>query len=179
MADTGFLSSTVETQFPFAPSVPWSNLSNCHASDNTYATAAVATGQGTWRADFKGFGTGIPTNAIIDGIEALIEKKASGGRNSDLLVRLLKAGGGAGDDKSAAGFWPFVDTQFTYGGAADLWGTTWTPAEINDSGFGIAFRGRNETVGPATLSLDYVALKIYYHIPLGEYIVKARRMGRR
>ena len=53
-------------------------------------------------------------------------------------IRLLRAGAPHGDDKAAEDAWNWGATYKggTYGGAADLSGGTWTPADVNDALFG-------------------------------------------
>lgn len=61
-------------------------------------------------------------------------------RVRDSLVRLRKNGATTGDNKA---FYQWEsgssDETNTYGGASDLWGESWTPADINDADFGLAF----------------------------------------
>ena len=85
-------------------------------------------------------GFAVPDNATITGIEVSIERRASGMLQNvhDNSLRVMKGGTMVGDDKASASTWPTTDEYATYGGDSDLWGTTWTPADINDSTFGMA-----------------------------------------
>jgi hypothetical protein len=54
----------------------------------------------------------------------------------------------------------------TYGSSTDLWGTTWTPADINAAGFGAALavteissRGANETA-----HVDHITITVHYDL---------------
>ena len=53
----------------------------------------------------------------------------------------------------------------TYGSPAVLWGTTWLPAEVNDSGFGLQLRPINRGILLAQAFIDYVQVTVYYTNP--------------
>ena len=87
------------------------------------------------------------------------------GALQDATVQLLKAGAPAGTNKAGAGTWGFASAAtVNYGSSADLWGTTWTAADVNASNFGLRFAAKNNTVGgaSATASLDYVSITVQY-----------------
>jgi hypothetical protein len=48
------------------------------------------------------------------------------------------------------------------GGAADMWGTTWTPAQINAPDFGLSFFVSNEDISFHFYRADAVRLTVYY-----------------
>lgn len=78
----------------------------------------------------------------------------------DNVVRLLKADTLVGDNKAdAATEWPSEQGYATYGGSADLWGTSWTPAQINAADFGI---GLSATVTAGLAEVDHVELTVHY-----------------
>jgi hypothetical protein len=55
----------------------------------------------------------------------------------DYSIRLVKGGTIVGSDYATASDWTTTENTVTYGGATDLWGTTWTASDINDSTFGV------------------------------------------
>lgn len=72
----------------------------------------------------------------------------TGGTNRiwDNHIYLTKDGSAAvGNDKSQSAAWPGHGsiTDDVFGGAADLWGASWTPAEINAATFGVLMACRN------------------------------------
>jgi hypothetical protein len=85
----------------------------------------------------------IPDTAEVLGIKAQVMRQeiSQGGGLHDLSVRLMKAGAEVGDNK---GTQPWGNDQAfpypykTYGGETDLWGETWTGADLNDPGFGLS-----------------------------------------
>lgn len=84
-----------------------------------------------------------PTNITADdGVYATVTINTGGPSSvADLKARIIKSDGSIGTtDKSQVGNWAAADTVVDYGGAADLWGETWTPSDINDADFGFALQ---------------------------------------
>lgn len=59
--------------------------------------------------------------------------------NFESSVKIVKGGSISGTDKSTGAAIPVNDTYVSYGGSSDLWGLSWTPADINAIDFGAAF----------------------------------------
>ncbi len=145
--------------------VAWSNPDNAKVSDNVYATASVnATISHYLKA--TNFGFAIPTGATIDGILVEVEKKHGGGtsRNQDSAAKIVKSDGTIGTtDKKIEGNWTTTDTYYSYGGATDKWGETWTPTDINDADFGFVFSITGEAErGGAIGSVDHIRITVTY-----------------
>jgi hypothetical protein len=98
----------------------------------------------------------IPLNVNISGIEVTITRSSTGSSPSiyDNVVSLVKASGTpgesvlVGDNHALPDQWTknsFVTV--TYGGPTDLWGTSWTPAEINDPDFGVTLAVSRQNMG--------------------------------
>jgi hypothetical protein len=115
------------------------------------------------------YGFAIPDDAVITGIEVAINRKANAQTPSilDVGVQLVKAGAIVGDNKASLDIWPATFTVVTYGGPTDLWGTTWTPAEINSADFGVVLAvGRdNHNDGPRWATVDTMRITVYYSDP--------------
>ena len=153
------------------PTVDWVSPNNILASDNVYTTAALSYGSDSTavsdyiRADYFGFD--IPEFATIDGIIGTLERKASAASViQDYIVSILKNGtvpAGSDDKKYTLGYWPAADDTINYGSASDLWGTTWTPADINNVLFGFGIRAKYMPgYGSATAYVDYMSMTVYY-----------------
>ena len=115
------------------------------------------------------YGFAIPADATIDGITVVINR-VSGGTAPDVLdniVSLVKDGVIIGDNKASAVSWP--PSQFataTYGGDADLWGTTWTPADINATAFGVVLSAQKQPTGDDRWAwVDYMQVTVTYSYP--------------
>jgi hypothetical protein len=57
-------------------------------------------------------------------------------------------------------------TNQSYGNATDLWGSTWTPADINNAGFGAVLSVFNtRSLGAATATVNFMQITVTYTIP--------------
>jgi Tfp pilus assembly protein PilX len=143
----------------------WTNSTNVFTSNNVDASVALAANAQSANLDVTGFGFSIPSGATIVGIEADVERAASNSSSiQDVNVLLLKGGSTSGISEHASGSsWPTSDTVRTYGSTSDLWGTTWTTANINASNFGIRLKVKNlNTSSSRTAFVDHVNLTVYY-----------------
>lgn len=144
---------------------PWVDAGNVTADDNNYATVTTTVLAISNYLQATNYGFNIPSDAIIDGIEVIISRyvnSAEGGtRARDFRVRLIKGGyvGNTAKEDNTVN-WPTSETSRTYGSNSDKWGTTWTPAQINASDFGVAL---GATIGAdKTAYVDYITVTVYY-----------------
>lgn len=149
-------------------SIAWIDLTNAQTSNNLYATAtALVIGDKTNYLRFTNFGFSIPTTATICGISIEIEKKATGlalVNVTDESVRIIKGGTIVGSDYADTGTdWASSDFTSSYGGSSDLWGTTWTPSDINASDFGVALSAELASLSVLpTAQADHAQMTVYY-----------------
>ncbi len=153
----------------------WVNPNGVTANDGSYATLTATVGLGSATANSQllsatGFNFGIPANATIIGIQASVAKFRSGtavtGEATESSVRLLKGGVAVGSNKAIAGNWPTTETTSTYGSTSDLWGTTWTPAEVNASNFGVGILASVSVfVGTRIANVEQVQVQVTYTVP--------------
>lgn len=174
MADTGFIvptasSNTGTGSTGTSPTITLSSgAANVQTSNNTYDTIAHGSGTNTSNyIHYTNFNTSsIPSGATINGIELIIERKASAtNRISDEVIQLVIGGTRVGTNQARATKWPTTDTDSaTYGGAANLWGATVTYADVvtNASTFGIAVKTTNNAAGSVTGSIDFLRIRITY-----------------
>ena len=92
-----------------------------------------------------------------------VTKVGSAGALSDHTVQLLKAGTPVGTNKATASNWSTTSSTVTYGSTSDLWGTTWLPADLNASNFGLRFAADSSGAASATASLDWVTIQVTYN----------------
>ena len=164
MADTGFVSpgafASVENTIG---DIAWSDPANAGASDNSRATATVSSSGFT--QELRGTSLGLSIPADPDGIEVTIERNTAGGGATvftDNLVQLIKGGTPGGDNKASATAWNTTEDTITYGGPTDLWGQTWTAADINASTFGVLLRAQRAGSSGQTAQVDHIQIKVYY-----------------
>lgn len=109
-------------------------------------------------------GATIPSNAVIDGINIRWDISTIGaGSTSDAEIKLVK-GNVIGATNKAGATWTATDTPTNYGGSADLWGDTWTPAQVNATDFGWVNAASVAGIGQIA-QIDYQEATIYYHTP--------------
>lgn len=113
------------------------------------------------------FGFSIPNGASILGIQATIVRHAdlTGSKNSitDQTVQLVKSGAASGNNKAdGSTLWPTSDATANYGANNDLWGTTWTVANINASNFGILLTVLNSNDVNINAFVDSISLTVTY-----------------
>jgi Tfp pilus assembly protein PilX len=156
-------------RFPVA-ATGWTSSSNVTADDNVVATTGLlAVNAASANLDATGFGFAIPSNATIVGIAVSVERYGSPANLiKDNNVQLLKAGVPVGNNKAGATTWAAAGAggkgaAINYGTASDLWGTTWTPADVNASNFGLRFSAKNSSATTqASANLDEVDITITY-----------------
>jgi hypothetical protein len=147
----------------------WTNPDSTESSNDLYATASVDATT-TDPLQCLSYGFAIPSNATVLGIEVNVERKSNStanGGSRDASVRLVKAGVVAGTDKATATAYTAADVVEAHGGPTDLWGTTWTPAEINAANFGAQFSATKPSGagGAHTVSIDQIQIVVYYNTP--------------
>lgn len=156
--------SSAATLVDGVASFAWSNATNIFTSNNQDASATVHAVVPTWPLYASGFGFDVPSNSIITGIQARYERAATSTTIIDGVISLVKDGNIVGDNKAGAS-WPLVDAYRTVGASNDLWGVTWTPAEVNASSFGLAIKPFLPSGTGGIAYVDHVQMTIYYTIP--------------
>ncbi len=144
-------------------SVAWANPDRARFNDSQWAYASLNTTNGALTSNTLaclGYGLNIPQTAIIKGIRVNIKRgyDPTKGTASDALVRLLLGTSVTSADRSAST--PYNNGEGIYGGSNDLWGNTWTPTQINNGNFGVAFA----TQGNTFVGVDAVTITVYYSL---------------
>ena len=171
-ADTAANHAGTGTNVGGPGSEDWSNPGNITADDTSYATVGLSSWFGSTSEYLQGtnYGFNIPAGATIDGIQVSIMRQSdssSGDNINDAVVRLIKNGTIVGDNKATSSNWNNNWVAATYGGPIDLWGETWTDADINDPDFGVALSVINdETWRTRTARVDYMQITVTYTVPL-------------
>jgi len=144
------------------PGVPWVSPSNITALDSTYSTVNLASLSSSSYLKGTNFGYAIPLNANITGVSATVRGHSNLASDSSLTsVRLIKGGVIGSTNKFSTNNFSTVDGTFVFGSAADLWGDTWTPADINSSNFGVAIQATAGTTSD-TINIDDIEVTVYY-----------------
>lgn len=171
-------SPATSANVPFSGSdYAFHNPLNALANDNTLSTAASLASLFNRQTDYlqvKDFGFNIPTAATICGVEAQVVKSAT---DIDILiisawvkdydVRIIKNNMLAGSNQKQSPEWGSSPATAIYGGVNDVWGTTWSPAEVNNANFGLSIAAEIKTgIGLLpVVNIDYIGLTVYYLDP--------------
>jgi cysteine-rich repeat protein len=148
---------------PVIGSVAWNGLGNAVGpSDGVSAFAGVGAGAASEYLKATNFGFALDPAAIVLGIQVDIQKQTGSGTVHDNAVRIVKGGTIGTTDRSDGNAWPTpTPPPTTYGGPTDLWGESWTAADINASGFGVAISARDSVSG-ALAQVDSFAITVFY-----------------
>jgi hypothetical protein len=140
----------------------WTTSTNVFVNDTSYATNSPAVNSTGATLTTSGYGFSIPANATIKGIQATVIRKAAVASTiQDANVFIVKGGAQTGTNHAIAGTWTTSNVTQSYGTTSDLWGTTWTPAEINASNFGLNFAAK--AGGTSTSAqITYISITVTY-----------------
>lgn len=145
----------------------WTSPDNVYAADGAFANSGISS-SGSSPSRYlltTGYGFSIPANAIINGIAVdILRLRAGTGECTDDRIRIIKGGAVSSADRAnTTANWPTSFTYASYGGSSDLWGETWTPADINNSGFGAAAAAKWVS-GTPSARIDHVRITVYYTV---------------
>lgn len=168
---TTFITSTPSTAASDATvgTNAWLNPENITTTDDLGSTTDLNGISRYLRASNYGFT--FPSDVTILGIELVIIRKVTNiiagdieyDINYDQYVRITKADGTIGTQNkalSSSNIWPTSYANATYGGPTDLWGETWTPAQINDTDFGAVVSVFSDA-GVGFGNVDSMTLTVY------------------
>lgn len=122
-------------------SITWSNpLAIQGAIHNAIAIDGPSSSDTTNSLVGSNFGFSIPNTATINGVFFSFSRKSNAAAGTTVFtdnVLLMKGGVPVGTAKRGGVHYTATYTPETWGGASDLWGTTWLPSDINDPTFGV------------------------------------------
>lgn len=137
----------------------WNNPENAGANDNSYTRWNNSGSQSAF-LKVNDFDFNIPSDATIDGIEVRLAGMDSGNASVFYLFLMKDGDTRLSEDKGDGADWAAAEEVKVYGDNTDLWSETWTAAEINATGFGVAYGA-----GKASFSahdIDYITITVYY-----------------
>ncbi len=153
----------------FCQGADWYNQSNAKTEDGLFAADSLSPVStpyfGFSRQLFATkYGFNIAGSSTILGISVGVKRMSSLVSSlNDSIVSLTKDGSTAvGSNEASSSYWGTTNAYAYYGGSTDLWGTTWTVAEINDSTFGVDLLVKNISANSPTASLDVITVTVFY-----------------
>lgn len=152
----------------------WVNPGNATTSNDARATLTFPGSNGTTVTDYgylnttaRGFN--IPTGATILGIQVGVEHVRSGGSTGEVrlnTVQLMKAGVRVGQNKGNTSNVSTLESTTMFGGNSDLWQTTWTAEDLNDTNFGVSVRPiASSAATNRVYQVDSVPVTVTYVVP--------------
>lgn len=155
--------------------IAYVNSSGILSSDDTYASANATVSlfsANTHYLKATGFNLTVPASATICGIQFRVERSATNiglfTSVEDNAVRLVKNNTVTGNNLASGTNWTGSDQTIQYGSSSNLWGSTWTPAEINSPDFGIAFSATiNGLISLLpSVRIDHIQVRVFYQVLL-------------
>ncbi len=148
----------------------WVNPGTASASDNVYSTFGNITGASGSYTDYlvaTNFGFTISTAAIVTGIVVEMERSDPNFRTADYRIRIVKGGTIGHTERAAGATYPSSDSYQSYGHTGDLWGETWSIADINAANFGVAIAARRTFASGSTAGrVDHIRITVFYTFPV-------------
>lgn len=161
--------------------VAWSGPENAGQADGNVAQYISTIGFLDENSEYiraTQFGFSVPSNATILGIKAEFDRSVDTPSGvGDYSVLIVKGGSSAGTDQSAGAVWPSTLGVAVFGGATNMWGTTWTPSEINASNFGVQLQVINLLGVGEIARLDQIRMTVYYSVPSGSGMLPMMGIG--
>lgn len=145
------------------------NSGYMEGTDLYYANTAVAPTSGVcFQVACKSIGTGgfeQPTCTFNGSVNRwlMIGFTLQRARELDNEVRLIKGGVVGGSNLASTAAWSTSDAVMSYGGPTELWGRTWTIADINAPDFGAAL---STLVQNGTAHVDHFQITVFLEFTL-------------
>lgn len=143
----------------------WTNTTNAKANGGGYAYSPPTVGNKLLAFNY---GFAIPATDVIYGITVRTDQwRSAGGLSLVIGLRLSWDGGTSWTPQKTYNGNVTVETTFNTGGSAELWGRTWTLAEINSSNFmvEISITAAKTPYGGDEVRLDWIPITVTHGLP--------------
>lgn len=150
----------------------WTTPNNALVDDANYAVYNATTQD--W-LKITNFGLFVPAEAL--GIRVSIKGNGAGATAAERTIKigLTKDGTNTVGNIKTVVLNQTTDTEVTAGGGTDLWGTTWSRAELNSANFGV-FIADNDTEADQ-IKIQYVAVTVVYNSGVSIFEVRSMPGG--
>lgn len=151
----------------------WNRASNVPFGGDAWWTGLTSAGLLNFdSSDFlvlDDFQFSMPAGATVAGIRFDVDRRTtSGWPVVDTEVHVVKGGTiGTAVDEASSAQWPWYSyATTTYGGATDVWGQTWSAADIESSTFGIAIAAHVVMAGnTSSVDVGHATATVYLSCP--------------
>lgn len=139
--------------------IVWTTPTNIELNDGSTANCLPGV---AITDDLRGgvFGFTISSTDTVNGIQLEVNAQTATTTNVEAFNTVVLEGGGGASANRAAGTLVPAFTTFSFGGPTDLWGTTWTPAQINAGTFVGNVTFRTTGGGPGTVGVDFMRITV-------------------
>ncbi|MBI3342127.1 prepilin-type N-terminal cleavage/methylation domain-containing protein [Candidatus Curtissbacteria bacterium] len=149
----------------------WTSSSNAVSINSAFAFVTLPNNPptaGSYVLLATGFAFAIPANATVTGLQMNVIGLSNGATMiTDKDNVILKSGNTLSANRANLNhYWPTANQYFpVYGSAADLWGLTWTPAEVNNNFWvGVGCKNVYSLASP-TCYIDDIQMTVFYSTP--------------
>ena len=158
-ANTGFLNPTLSASASGFTAL--TNPNNAFADDANNATGTFVSGT-TLGEQYFGYGASIPAGAVLQGIEVRVDYWMTNSAGTNTLTVDLSTDGstwtGVTDQDTSE---PTTQATFIAGSTTELWGRTWTAADL--SNLRVRVRMATTSSTSRTFNLDWVSVRLTYN----------------
>lgn len=153
------------------PGTEWSNTTAITKKDQQFAGTELSENGFCFQTNCfysrgligSDFGFSLPLSATVDGIFVKVSRKADVSQAvKDSFIQLQMGFMPVGIKKKAKAFWDVEPGIKSYGSATDLWGSSWSAAEINSSDFSVWMKAYNTSANTVQASVDFMRVTVYY-----------------
>lgn len=145
-------------------STAWGDFNNAKVLDGSYSSIISFGGFTSQLLKASNFGFAIPTNATIRGVTIRVSKYVDTATLTQEIAAKLVKGGVVSGSNRAQKTWPTSLQYVTYGGVANMWGNSLSPADVNASDFGFVLQVQNISGAARSFYVDHIECTITYEI---------------
>ena len=177
MASQGPNSPGTATNVSFSGGISsWNSVNLVFVADGSIAySSAFFSSTQSEDLQVTNFGFSIPGGSTINGIVVEVLRRSANSVGNDVSIRIVKGGAIQSTNLSTGAAWNAGTLVYdTFGSSSELWGTTWSASDINDSGFGFAIAA-DITIpfkGAGEIKIDHIRITVHYTAGGGGSAVK-------
>lgn len=158
----------------------WNSEMNISAADDSVASTVLSPAGNCFMSFCSSsrylyahhFSFSIPVDASIDTILVSIRRSAyKPNAVNDSIVQLELNGTPVGNNLYSSAYWPSSLAYQSYGHNDPLWGTTWSPSDLNDTTMGIALKIVNRASDNEQADIDHIQMTVYFSTSTGVHSV--------
>jgi hypothetical protein len=164
--------------------VPWSLMERVNKEDSLFSQSDISFGKKTRSLLTFGFGTDLPSDARVMGVQVRVGRISTQIGVRDAEVYLVKGGERISDNLAVKNIdWPLIETERVYGSNGldgkinwrdpdgDHYEGALTVADLNDPSFGVEIRvAANLSLSTTIAKINYINLQVYYEFEHGSIV---------